>query len=102
MQATRCPNARSLPNKSGIQVNGMQNEKVQKLKLNAPVVVVQEQKVAEITVVRIVDLPGQRIVRAFVAELPQPIVLWEGDDYDKIGNWTQEQANDRIIEVISK
>lgn len=29
------------------------------------------------------------------------IVLWEGAAYDTIGEWTQEQANEKILELIS-
>ena len=28
------------------------------------------------------------------------LVLWEGNDYTNIGNWTQEQAEDKIKELI--
>jgi len=39
-----------------------------------------------LTVRRIVDLPGRKIVRVFVEELPQPIIVMEGDEY---GEWTK-------------
>ena len=28
------------------------------------------------------------------------LTLWEGVEYDNIGNWTQQQANDKIIEIL--
>jgi len=28
------------------------------------------------------------------------LVLWEGEAYILIGNWTQEQANQRILELL--
>jgi len=28
------------------------------------------------------------------------LTLWSGDEYDLIGNWTQQQANDKIIEIL--
>lgn len=28
------------------------------------------------------------------------LTLWSGDEYDAIGNWTQQQANDKIIELL--
>lgn len=31
---------------------------------------------------------------------PKQIVLWEGATYTEISNWTQEQANARILELI--
>ncbi len=30
---------------------------------------------------------------------PKQVVLWENTTYDEIGNWTQEQANTRILEL---
>lgn len=40
-----------------------------------------------------------------VTELPiqgqvRFLTLWSGDEYDAIGNWTQQQANDKIIEIL--
>ena len=29
------------------------------------------------------------------------LTLWEGVQYDVIGNWTQQEANDRIIELLT-
>ena len=56
--------------------------------------------VTSVTVERIVDLPSQKIVRAFVRELSRPLVLWEGDAYDAVGDWTQAEANAQIIAKI--
>ena len=39
-----------------------------------------------LTIRRIVDLPDQRIVRVFVAELPRPVIVMEGDGYRE---WTK-------------
>jgi len=57
--------------------------------------------VSTLTIDRIVDLPNARIVRAFVKELPNPLVLWEKDVYDQIGNWTDVDAEARIKELLS-
>ena len=50
--------------------------------LNAPKkIVLQEEKsktVTSLTVSRVVDLPKQKMVRCFVEELDDAIVLWEG------------------------
>lgn len=67
------------------------------LNLQTPAVVQQAVSVNTLTIERIVDLPSQKIVRAFVREVPQPIVLWSGADYDAAGDWTQAQANAQII-----
>ena len=72
------------------------------LKLAKPLTVVPAKTVSQLTLQRIVDLPGERVVRAFAAELPAPVVLWSGDAYDAIGDWTQDQANARLVEIISQ
>lgn len=66
---------------------------------NKEIVLVQEQKltVDKLTVQRMVDLPGQKKVVAFVAELHKPIVLWEGDAYDNAGQWTDEDVSARLL-----
>lgn len=50
---------------------------------------------------RMVDLPNEKIVRIFVDELNDPIVLWEGDAYDQIGNWTENDVDARLKELYS-
>jgi hypothetical protein len=34
--------------------------------------------------------------------ITQSLVLWEGDEYDAIGQWTDEQAEARIRELLEK
>jgi hypothetical protein len=29
------------------------------------------------------------------------LTLWSGDEYDAIGNWTQQQAETRIVEILT-
>jgi|WetSurMetagenome_2_1015567.scaffolds.fasta_scaffold1017994_1 hypothetical protein len=53
-----------------------------------------------VTLERIVDIPAAKVVRAFIKELNRPLILWEGDAYDSIGDWTQAQANARVIALI--
>jgi len=69
-----------------------------KLSKSKEVVTVPEQKVTldTITINRIVDMPGQKKVIAFVKELHQPIVLWEGAAYDSIGQWSDSDVTARI------
>lgn len=73
-------------------------------------------KVTEFDIIKITDYPELKKVVAdlkFGSDLvaqTKDIVLWENIDnekesdlaYDKIGNWTQEQAEQRIIEILSK
>jgi hypothetical protein len=67
-------------------------------------VVLQEEKsktVTTLTVNRIVDLPKKKIVRAFVEELDEPVVLWEAASYDAIGQWTDTDVQTRLTELYS-
>lgn len=60
--------------------------------------------VTTLTIERVVDNPKQEVVRAFVSELHEPIVLWNKTStptYSGIGQWTDEQVNARIIELFS-
>lgn len=71
---------------------------------NPKKVVLQEEKsktVNTLTVARVVDLPKKKIVRCFVEELDQAIVLWEGDAYDAAGQWTDADVVARLTELYS-
>ena len=71
--------------------------------LNSPKkIVLQEEKsktVSTLTVNRVVDLPKQKIVRCFIEELDDAIVLWEGAAYDADGQWTDANVEARLIEL---
>ena len=73
------------------------------INLNNPKkIVLQEEKsktVSTLTVNRIVDLPKQKVVRCFIEELEEPIVLWKGDAYDAIGQWTDADVTNRLNEL---
>lgn len=47
-----------------------------------------------------VDNPKNKIVRATIYKIPTPLTLWQGDDYDAVGDWTQAQAEARLIEEL--
>ena len=71
---------------------------------NPKKVVLQEEKsktVTTLTVTRLVDLPKKKVVRAFVEELDEPVVLWEGAAYDAIGQWTDSNVEARLTELYS-
>jgi hypothetical protein len=36
------------------------------------------------------------------SKIIKPLVLWEGAEYDEIGQWTDEQAEMRIKELLEK
>ena len=69
---------------------------------NPKKIVLQEEKsktVSTLTVNRVVDLPKQKIVRCFIEELDDAIVLWEGAAYDAAGQWTDANVEARLIEL---
>ena len=71
---------------------------------NPKKVVLQEEKsktVNTLTVVRLVDLPKKKMVRCFIEELEDPIVLWEGAAYDAIGQWSDSNVEARLAELYS-
>ena len=73
------------------------------INLNNPKkIVLQEEKsktVSTLTVSRIVDLPKQKVVRCFIEELEEPIVLWKDEAYDAIGQWTDNDVTNRLNEL---
>ena len=60
---------------------------------------VQTAAITTFTVNRMVDLPEEKKVIIFVAELRQPITLWEGVAYDTIGDWTNADVDIRLKEI---
>jgi len=61
-----------------------------------------QQPISTVTVERYADIPPAKEVRVFLRELQGPIVLWSGADYDAIGDWTEAQAEAKIIDILSK
>lgn len=69
------------------------------------VTVVQQQTVETTTVnlQYIIDDPNKKIIAAFLTVGKSPVFrvdLWTDTDYDSIGNWSQEQADARVIELL--
>ena len=71
--------------------------------LNSPEkIVLQEEKsktLSTLTVNRVVDLPKQKMVRCFIEELEEAIVLWEGAAYDAAGQWTDADVEARLTQL---
>lgn len=79
--------------------------------VNSPVVVdlkgvkvVKEIPATQITLEKIeivsyLDSPVEKKVTAFTNGYPGEIVLWEGDAYDKIGQWKDSDVVKRIQEL---
>jgi len=50
-------------------------------------------------IIQIVALPIEKQIIAHTFNQFGPIVLWEGDDYDKMLDWTNEDVIDRVKEL---
>ncbi|MFO0089890.1 MAG: hypothetical protein ACK518_03730 [bacterium] len=74
-----------------------------KITLSNPteVVVVKEVKktVEEVTVVEVIDNSEAKSVKAFTQEFGI-IYLWEGAEYDAIGQWTDSDVIAKITELV--
>ena len=74
-----------------------------KITFEAPkeVVLVRElkQSINEITIEEVTDNSSRKEVKAFTREMGI-IVLWTGDAYDAIGQWTDTDVELRIKELI--
>jgi hypothetical protein len=71
---------------------------------NPKTIVVTEQQTKtynELTVKRLVDFPEKKKVVAFIKEVNNPIILWEGAAYDTIGEWTSANVSERLSELYS-
>jgi hypothetical protein len=65
------------------------------------IVVVQQQTITvdKIIIREMIDKPNEKIVYVYTDGFPGMIKLWEGDAYDSIGNWTNQDVIDRINEI---
>ena len=62
------------------------------------VIVPQKTKtITSLTVQRMVDLPAQKVVKVFVQELNDPIIVWSGATYDAIGQWTNDDLTAALL-----
>lgn len=50
--------------------------------------------------VTVIDNATRKSCVAQIRPCPQPIVLWEGEDYDAAGDYTQAQVEARILELL--
>ena len=56
--------------------------------------------VSAITINRMVDFPGERKVVVHTHEVGE-LLLWQGEEYDAIGQWTDTDVALRIVEILS-
>jgi hypothetical protein len=47
-----------------------------------------------------IDSPSNKNVSAHIFPFPLPLKLWQGSEYELIGDWTQKQAEDRVLELL--
>jgi hypothetical protein len=50
----------------------------------------------------IIDDAARKIVLARLHPAFRPLMLWRGDSYDEIGDWTQAQAEAKILELLGE
>lgn len=48
----------------------------------------------------LVDHQDKKVVFARLDPCPKPLILWRGAHYDEVGDYTQAQAEERIIELL--
>lgn len=46
------------------------------------------------------DFAAQKYVTAKIMPCPKTITLWADEEYEKIGDWTQKQAEQRVLEIL--
>ena len=51
--------------------------------------------------VSFLDRPTYKLVIARIHPALNPLMLWHGAAYDTIGDWTQAQAEARILELLA-
>lgn len=63
-------------------------------------------KYPEITIqeldVMFLDFCLHKYVTARILPCPKTLTLWEGIEYDRIGDWTQKQAENRLLEILGE
>ena len=55
----------------------------------------------EIEIKYIVDFYDEKKVVAYTTSMLGEIVLWEGDIYTQIGQWTDDDVTNRIFEILN-
>ena len=58
-------------------------------------------KASSISINQIIDSPVTKKVTAFTNGPLGAIVLWSGDDYDTIGQWTNADVQNKILQLYS-
>lgn len=76
-----------------------------RIELNNPTDITLEEasvvNIESITIGRMIDLPMEKKVFVFINELNRKVLLWEGDAYDEIGDWTNQDVENRLLELFN-
>lgn len=67
---------------------------------SATTIVVNSKLTVEI--VSIMDNPTKKTVTAYIVDKPYNVILWEGSAYDLIGQWSDADVKNKIIELFNK
>jgi hypothetical protein len=75
------------------------------INLNSPYeVVLMERRtktIEKIKVRSIIDFPSEKRVVAQIRDLGEPVILWSGDAYDAIGQWTDADVETKLNELFN-
>jgi hypothetical protein len=47
------------------------------------------------------DIPALKVVLAYLTETVSPLVLWKHEEYEQVGQWTDEQAVAKANELLN-
>lgn len=61
----------------------------------------QQIKATSIQITSMVDNPAEKTITIKTNSILGTVVLWEGEAYDAIGQWTDENVKTRLIEIIN-
>ena len=50
--------------------------------------------------ITIIDNEARRHAYVSIRRFPRPVTIWQGDDYDAAGDYTQADAEARLLEVL--
>jgi hypothetical protein len=83
--------------KKEITIRPAKTEIVPEKIINTPAI---KRLVNEITILSMLDEPTFKKVTVRTKEVGS-LVIWEGDAYDAIGQWTDQDVTDRILEIVN-
>jgi hypothetical protein len=52
--------------------------------------------------VTLVDNKDKRLCYVTISHFPKALLLWSGDEYDEVGDYTQAQAEAKVLELLGE